>query len=49
MRKNVMPGGRSLWIVTMKFRPVKIELKPKMKAPKAAGITLVVVVVLYGA
>ena len=24
-----MPGGRSLWIVTMKFSPVKIELKPE--------------------
>ena len=29
-----MPGGRSLWIVTMKFSPVKIELKPRMNAPQ---------------
>jgi hypothetical protein len=46
MRKNVMPGGRSLWIVTMKFSPVKTELKPSTKAPKAAGTTAVSVVVL---
>ena len=27
-----MPGARSLWIVTMKFNPVKIDEKPMMKA-----------------
>ena len=43
-----MPGGRILCIVTMKFRPVKIEQKPRMNAPKAAGTTAVDVVVLYG-
>ena len=26
-----MPGARSLCTVTMKFSPVKIELKPRMK------------------
>jgi hypothetical protein len=30
----------------MKFRPVKMELNPRMKAPKAAGMTAVGVVVL---
>ena len=29
-----MPRGRSLWIVTMKFRPVKIELNPSRKTPE---------------
>jgi hypothetical protein len=32
----------------MKFKPVKIELNPRMNAPNNAGITEVVVVVLYG-
>jgi len=34
-----MPGGRSLWIVTTKFMPVKIELKPRMKTPITTGTT----------
>ena len=34
MRNQVMPGGRSLWIVTMKLIPVKMELKPRMKRPE---------------
>ena len=46
MRNQVMPGGRSLCTVTMKFRPVKIELKPRMNAPNVAGTTAVFVVVL---
>ncbi len=41
MRNQVMPRGRSLWIVTMKFRPVRIELKPSRKAPKTTQITAV--------
>ena len=36
-----MPGARIRWIVTMKFRPVRIDEKPVMKMPSAAGITLV--------
>ena len=36
-----MPGARILWIVTMKFRPVRIEEKPAMKTPTAVGITWV--------
>ena len=27
-----MPGARSLWIVAMKFRPVKMDEKPRTKA-----------------
>ena len=37
MRNQVIPGGRSVWMVTMKFRPVKIELKPRMKTPVTAA------------
>ncbi len=37
------------WIVTMKFRPVRIDEKPLMKMPSAAGITFgLATVVLYG-
>ena len=35
-----MPGARIVWIVTMKFRPVRIDEKPVMKTPIAAGITV---------
>ena len=38
MRNQVMPGGRSLWIVTMKLMPVKIDEKPRMKTPMRTGI-----------
>ena len=49
MRNQVMPGGRSLWIVTMKFRPVKIELNPRMNTPMTRrDHARCVVVVLYG-
>ena len=30
-----MPGARIRWIVTMKFRPVRIDEKPVMKMPSA--------------
>jgi hypothetical protein len=43
-----MPRGRSLCTVTMKFSPVKIELKPRMNTPVTIGITEVPVDVLYG-
>ena len=33
------PGARSLWMVTMKFRPVRIEEKPVMKTPAAVART----------
>ena len=35
-----MPGARIRWIVTMKFRPVRIDEKPVMKMPSAVGMTL---------
>ena len=41
-RNQVSPGARIRWIVTMKFRPVRIDEKPVMKIPSAAGITLLV-------
>ncbi len=41
IRNQVIPGGRSLWMVTMKLMPVKIELKPRMKAPAVNATTLV--------
>ena len=34
-----MPGARILWIVTMKFRPVRMPENPLMKMPSAAGTT----------
>ena len=36
-----MPGARMRWMVTMKFSPVKMELKPAMKMPSAAVMTWV--------
>ena len=33
MRPHVMPGQRILWIVTMMFSPVMIELNPEMNTP----------------
>ena len=48
MRNQVMPRGRSLWIVTMKFSPVKIELKPRQTTPVSTQITGVDVWMLYG-
>ena len=44
-----MPGGRSLWIVTTKLMPVKIELNPRMNTPITTGMTPPVgLVVEYG-
>ena len=39
MRNQVIPFGRSLWIVTMKFSPVKIDEKPRMNTPNVIAIT----------
>ncbi len=36
---SVMPGARIVWIVTMKFRPVRIDEKPEMKMPTAVTTT----------
>ena len=38
-RNQVMPGARIVCIVTMKFSPVRIDEKPAMKTPTAAGTT----------
>ncbi len=38
-RNQVMPGARILWIVTMKFSPVRIELNPLMKMPIRVSVT----------
>ena len=43
---QVMPGARSVWVVTMKLSPVTIDENPRMKAPSSTGTTLVTVVVL---
>ncbi|GJE42522.1 hypothetical protein AEGHOMDF_1694 [Methylobacterium soli] len=34
-----MPGVRIVWIVTTKFRPVRIEENPTMVTPISAGRT----------
>ena len=39
-RNQVNPGARIRWIVTMKFRPVRIDEKPVMKTPMPVSITL---------
>ena len=40
IRNHVRPGARIVWIVTMKFSPVRIEENPMMKMPTAATMTL---------
>jgi hypothetical protein len=39
-RHQVRPGARSLWTVTMKFSPVKIDENPEMMMPIRVGATL---------
>jgi hypothetical protein len=34
-----IPGARSLWIVVMKFVPVRIEENPRINTPKVTQIT----------
>ncbi len=41
IRNHVIPGARIVWIVTMKFSPVRIDENPMMKIPIAAVITFV--------
>ena len=36
---QVIPGARSLWMVTMKLSPVRMREKPMMKAPRVTAIT----------
>ena len=38
-RNQVMPGARMVWIVTMKFSPVRIDENPLIKIPRPAAIT----------
>ena len=38
-RNHVSPGARILWIVTMKFSPVRIDENPVMKTPAAVAMT----------
>ena len=40
-RNQVIPGARIVWIVTMKFSPVRIDENPVMKTAVAAGTTIV--------
>ena len=35
-RNHVSPGTRILWMVTMKFRPVRMDENPVMKMPATA-------------
>ena len=37
---QVMPGARILWMVTMKFSPVRMEENPAINAAMPARITL---------
>ena len=39
MRNQVMPGARSLCVVTTKFSPVRIEEKPTTMTPSIASMT----------
>ena len=41
-----MPGARSVWTVTMKFSPVRIDEKPRMNTPSSTGNSVVGVDVL---
>ena len=43
---QVKPGRRSVWTVTRKFKPVKIEPKPSRNAPMTAVVTAVAVCTL---
>ena len=45
-RNQVRPGARIVWMVTMKFSPVRIDEKPVMKMPTAVTITQVLEYVL---
>jgi hypothetical protein len=38
---QVMPGARSVWIVTMKLRPLTIDERPMTNTPRSAGVTAV--------
>ena len=48
IRCHVIPGARSLWIVTRKFRPVRMEDIPMRKIPKERTVTSAEVLAEYG-
>ncbi len=39
IRIQPMPGARMVWMVTRKFRPVRIDENPAMKMPTAVTTT----------
>ncbi len=47
-RVQVTPGARIVCTVTRKFRPVRIDEKPRMKTPSVIEMTLLTVCTLYG-
>ncbi len=47
-RCHVIPGARSLWIVTMKLSPVRIDDIPMRKSPKERVVTAAPVFAEYG-
>ena len=38
-RNQVCPGARIVWVVTMKFSPVRIDEKPATNTPTAVAMT----------
>ena len=38
-RNQVRPGARMRWMVTTKFRPVRMDEKPVMKTPTPVAMT----------
>ena len=40
-RNQVRPGARSLWTVTMKLSPVRIDENPAMRTPATTAMTWV--------
>jgi hypothetical protein len=38
-RRQCMPGARSLWIVTMKLSPVRIDENPRMNTARVIDTT----------
>ncbi len=47
-RCQVIPGARSLWMVTMKFSPVRMDDIPIRKIPKERVATAAPVFAEYG-
>ena len=47
-RCHVIPGARSLWMVTMKFSPVRIDDMPMRKSPRERVVTAAADFAEYG-